>query len=407
MKRNEHPLLEGIPHWIVKGGVTSILVAAMIAAAIGALWLFNYTAPISIPFLLALVLAIIVFPLVRIGDRFKIPRKVSSVIVVFLVILLLWAAVQLTVTGLITEAPKISNQLANSVQTIGNLLDGVLGNVGVTHQQVNEAVTAVTQAIRTTFEPGSGGADTSGLMQTVVSGIGSLRTAVTGVMSGLFSVLICALLLYYLLSDYERIIDWIATHLGIEPELGVGVVEDTTSSMRDYFKGLAIKCAITAIATGLVLLFAGVPLVIPVVLVTFITGFIPYIGALVAIAFAVLITFGTKGLVTALVVFVIILVIQNLLEQIVFNKVVGDSLRIHPIAVLVVTLFGFTVGGLLGGTLAAPLAAMVMRIFTRLNAVREAEDKGMLTEEIRQIKSSGVPLDELRAREQILVDLVE
>jgi len=366
-----HPLLEGIPHWIVRGGVTSVLVAAMIAAAFGALWLFNYMAPITIPFLLALVLGAIVFPLVQIGDRLSIPRKISALIVVFLVFFVIWAAVQITITGLIGEAPNIGNQLVNSVQNIGDQVDDLLSNVGVTQEQINEAVTSATDAIRGAFEPSSTTSYTNGLLQTVSSGIGSLRNAMSGVFSVLVGIIITALILYYFLSDYEQIEEWIATHLGVDAELGVGIVDDATSSLRDYFKGITIKGLVTALASGLILFFFGVPLVFPVMIVTFITGYIPFVGAWLAVVFAVLVTFGTKGMVTALIVLALCIVIQNGLEQIVYNRVVGDQLNMHPIAVLVVTILGFTLGGLLGGTLAAPLAAMVLRIHSRLRTVRE------------------------------------
>jgi predicted PurR-regulated permease PerM len=407
MKRNEHPLLEGIPHWIVRGGITSVLVAAMVAAAFGVLWLFKYAAPISIPFLLAFVLGIIVFPLVKVGDRLGIPRRVSAFVAVLLVFLVIWAAAQITVTGLIGEAPNIGNQLVESVQVIGEQLDDVLTRFGVTQDQVNEAVASATQAISNTFEPAATGASTDGLMQSIASGLGSLRNVVSGMISGIIGILIAAMILYYLLSDYEMIEKWIAAHLGVERELGIGIVADTTSSMRDYFKGITIKSLVTAAGSGLVLLVFGIPLVIPVMIVTFITGYVPFVGAWISVLFAVLVTFGTKGLVTALIVMVACVIIQNALEQIVFNRVVGDQLNMHPIVVLVVTILGFTVGGLLGGTLAAPLAAMVMRISSRLKTVREAQDMGLLTEEIKLIKTSGTPADDLMAHEPLLSGLAE
>ena len=389
MKRREHPLLDGIPSWIVRGGITSILVAAMVAALFGLLWLFQYAAPISIPFLLAFVLGIIAFPLVRIGDRLKIPRKISAFITVLLVFAVVGTAVQITVSGLISEAPNIGNQLVLSVQSISTYVDDVFANLGVTQAQIDTTVTNMTETITNTFDPTAAGSNTEGLLQTISSGIGSIRTAMSGVASALIGILIAAMILYYLLSDFEQIEEFIATHLGVDPELGAGIVSDTTSALRDYFKGITIKGLVTALGSGLILLVFGVPLVIPVMIVTFITGYIPFVGAWIAVAFAVLVTFGTKGLVTALIVLILCVVVQNVLEQIVYNRVVGDQLNMHPIAVLVVTILGFTLAGLLGGTLAAPLAAMVLRIQTRLKAVRDKE--GLEHDELGKESPEALP----------------
>jgi len=378
MKRIERPLFEGVPHWIVKGGVSSIFIAAIIAAGFGALWLFNYTASLSIPLLLALVIGIIAFPLVKIGDRFKIPRKVSAFIVVLLVFIALWASVQITITGVVSEAPNIGNELVNSVNSIGGQLDDVLTRLGITQEQINEVTGNITRSIRSTFDPGSSNGGNDGILQTVATGLGSLRSAVTGVVSALFGVLIAAMILYYLLSDYEIIEQWAGTHLGVDPELGIGIVEDATSSMREYFKGITIKGLVTAAGTGVVLIIFGVPLVIPIVIVTFLTGYVPFVGAWLAVAFAVVVTFGAKGLATALIVLVVCIVIQNLLEQIVYNRVVGDQLNMHPIAVLITTMAGLTLAGLLGATLATPLAAMVVRIHTRLKAYREKGEEALI-----------------------------
>ena len=376
MKRNEHKLFEGIPHWIIKGGVSSVLIAAMIAAAFGALWLFNYIAPVSIPFLLAFVFGIITFPLVRFGDRYNIPRKVSALIVVLLVFVILWAAVQITIVGVISEAGNIGNELVRSVQTIGIQIGDSLDAAGISQQQIDEIVFNITGSIRNTVQPSANNSATSDMLQSVMSGIGSLRTAVSSVFNIFFGLFIGAMLLYYLLSDYETIEQWMGTHLGVDPLLGVGMVEDATSSMRDYFKGITIKGIATAIGTMVVLFVLGVPLAIPIAIVTFITGYIPFVGAWIAVSFAVLVAFGAKGLTIAAIVLVACLVINNLLEQIVYNRVVGDELNMHPIVVMGTTILGLTVAGLLGATFATPLAAMVLRIYDRLKLARELEEAG-------------------------------
>jgi predicted PurR-regulated permease PerM len=346
----------------------------MIAAGFGLLWLFNYISSVSIPFLLAFVIGIITFPLVKIGDRFRIPRKISSFIVVLLAFIVIWVSIQITIVGVISEAGNIGAQLIDSVNTISKQLSVSLDSIGISQATINEITTNITRSIRTTLEPSSTSSHASTIWQTISSGIGSLRSAVTGVFSALFGVLIWAMVLYYLLSDYEKIEYWTGMHMGVDPDLGVGLVEDATSSMRDYFKGLTIKGLVTAASTCLTLIVFGVPLAIPIAIVTFIIGYVPFVGTFIAVTFAALVTFGAKGLATTLIIVLILVIINNVLEQIVYNRVVGDQLNMHPIVVLGTTILGLSVAGLLGATFATPLAAMIVRIHTRLKAVRKGGD---------------------------------
>jgi predicted PurR-regulated permease PerM len=370
MKQTSSPLFEGIPRWIITGGISSILIAAIIAAGFGVLWLFNYAAPISVPLLLAIVIGVIAYPLVKIGDRLRFPRPLSSFIVILLVLVVLWGSVQITIMGVVGESRNIGNQLIRSVNSINRQFNQSLTGIGLSQEQITDATININKTIRSTFDPSAVGS-TPDLLSTVANGIGSITGAVTSVMSALFGFLIASVILFYVLSDYERIEQWWGTHLGVEPELGVGLVEDATSSLRDYFKGMTIKNIITALGSGLALLAFGVPLVLPVTIVTFIAGYIPFFGAWIAIAFAVLIAFGTKGVTVAIIVLVLCVVVQNIIEPFVNARVIGDQLDMHPIVVLGVTILGSTLGGLLGATLAAPLAGMVIRVNARLKATRE------------------------------------
>ena len=371
MKETTSSPLEGIPHWIVKGGISCVLLAAIVAAGFGILWLFDYAAPISVPLLLAFVIGIITFPLVKIGDRVRFPRALSSFVIILLVVATLWGAVQITIAGVVSEAPNISNQLIGSIRDIGYQFNESLTSLGFSQEQIDSAVAGATKTIQNTLEPASVSSNADGLLKTVISGIGSIKGAVTSVVSTIFGTLIAAMILFYLLSDYERIEIWVGTHLGVGPQLGVELVGDATSSLRDYFKGVTIKGAVTAAGTGISLAIFGVPLVIPIVIVTFITGYIPFFGAWIAISFAVLIAFGTKGLTVAIIVLILCLVVQNVIEPLVNAHVVGEKLNLHPIVVLGVTILGSTLAGLMGATLAVPTVSMALKINARLKTARQ------------------------------------
>ena len=111
-------------------------------------------------------------------------------------------------------------------------------------------------------------------------------------------------------------------------------------------------------------------------------SYIPFFGAIISGAFACLIALGSGGLTSAVIALLVVLVIQNVLQAVINAKFMGDSLNLHPIVVLAVTIVGSIFGGLLGTTLAAPALAMVLRARKRLVEAKEEAAKAAPDESI-------------------------
>jgi predicted PurR-regulated permease PerM len=126
--------------------------------------------------------------------------------------------------------------------------------------------------------------------------------------------------------------------------------------------------AIVTVAMGITAWLLGLPLVFTIMAITFIGGYIPYIGAFVAGAFTVLIALGDGGIVPAVIVLVVSLAANLLLENFVEPRVMGKTLDIHPLVVLIVTALGGLLGGIVGLIIAVPLAVIVGSGITRLRS---------------------------------------
>ena len=113
--------------------------------------------------------------------------------------------------------------------------------------------------------------------------------------------------------------------------------------------------AIVAAVIGLASLLLGLPLVFTIIVVNFIGGYIPYIGAFLGGGLAVIVALGDGGLGEAAVMLVVVLAANLLLENFIEPKVMGRTLDIHPLIVLVVTALGGVIGGIVGLILAGLL----------------------------------------------------
>ncbi|MEA2025933.1 MAG: AI-2E family transporter [Chloroflexota bacterium] len=110
-----------------------------------------------------------------------------------------------------------------------------------------------------------------------------------------------------------------------------------------------------------------------IALITFVTSYVPYLGALVSSVFALLIAFGSGGIVPAAVMLIVILVAQNVVQPIIQRQLERNALDLHPIVGFGSTIIGSVLFGILGATLSAPAVAMVMRVRERVHAFQDGE----------------------------------
>jgi predicted PurR-regulated permease PerM len=124
----------------------------------------------------------------------------------------------------------------------------------------------------------------------------------------------------------------------------------------------------------------GMPLVGAISVVTFITSYIPFFGAILSGVFTVLIALGAGGVPLAIKALVVVLVAQNILQSVIQAWAIGSALDLHPLVVLIATTLGAIFGGLIGGMLGAPIAAMAVRTVARLKEANlDAESEAPAT----------------------------
>ena len=87
--------------------------------------------------------------------------------------------------------------------------------------------------------------------------------------------------------------------------------------------------------------------------------FIPYFGAIVAVAISVLITLITGGISQTLIMAIVVIILQQIDSNIINPKIIGNSLEISPLLVIFAVTVGGAYWGVLGMFLAVPVAAVL------------------------------------------------
>jgi predicted PurR-regulated permease PerM len=284
-------------------------------------------------------------------EKRKIPRAAGAAIVMLLLIALAVGTVWITVSGILTQTDEIIKGVNAGVDA----LVAWLATLDVPEETVTRLVEGA-----------------SSFLPRLASGVASgLSSSLSGIAAFGFGLFLGVFMLFYVLSDWHTLAGWVGKHLGYPEELGVGIVHDGTNSVRGYYKGVTISSIWVAVLIGITMWLLGLPLAIPIALVTFFTAYIPYLGAIFSGAFAFIVALGSGGIEQAVIVLVVVLLTQNIVQTIVSNKYAALELDMHPLVALIATILGGTFAGLVGAILGAPFAAVMMRASQRVKTYKE------------------------------------
>jgi predicted PurR-regulated permease PerM len=103
-----------------------------------------------------------------------------------------------------------------------------------------------------------------------------------------------------------------------------------------------------------------------------VTAYVPFIGAFVSGAFAVILALASEGTGVALAMLVVVLLANGTLQQIVQPIAFGATLDLNPLAVLIVTIAAGSLFGMVGLILGAPITSAAVHISRDLRAARAA-----------------------------------
>jgi len=225
--------------------------------------------------------------------------------------------------------------------------------------------TAGTRADVTRAVSGSGGT----LLEGLASGIRNLTSLVFFLTFTVFST-------FFLLKDGPAVRRFVDRHLGVPPDVATIITGNVARSLRRYFLGVSYVAAFNAIVVGIGAYLLDVPLAGTIAVVVFVTAYVPFIGAFVSGAFAVMLALASQGTSTALVMLVIVILANGLLQNIVQPIAFGATLDLNPLVVLIVTIGFGAIFGMIGMVLAAPLTSAALHISRELAGIKAVEATG-------------------------------
>ena len=175
--------------------------------------------------------------------------------------------------------------------------------------------------------------------------------------------LLFLVILFFFLKDGDKIWAFFLQPLKAKQQArGQRVGRTAVSTLGGYIRGTSIIALVDAVGIGIALWILGVPLALPLAVIVFVAAFIPIVGATVAGALAALVALVAVSPFVALVVVIVVIAVNQLEGNLLQPVVMAQSLKLHPLVILLALSAGTILGGIVGAVLSVPIAATAWAI---------------------------------------------
>ena len=333
-----------------------------------ALWVLVLTVAI------AMLLGRALDPVAGVLRRRGLPRALVAAVTLLGFLLGLAGIVSLLVPAIVDEFSDLGPTLEDAVDDVEDwrVEDSPFD---ISRQDIDDFREEASDRITTSLESQSG---------TVVSGTVVAFEVVTGVVLALIAT-------FFLLKDGDQFCRWV---LGFVPEerrpLARRLGGRAWQTLGGYLRGSATLGVIEGIIIGTTVWLVGGSLAVPVAVITFFAAFLPFAGAVLAGAVAVLVTLVTSGFSAALIVLIVAVVVQQFDNDLLAPIVFGRSLSLHPLIVLGAIVAGSTLFGVFGAVLAVPVCAVIINVMAETRAAAAEDEEGADADDLTPVLEPGV-----------------
>jgi predicted PurR-regulated permease PerM len=337
-----------------------VLWFTMSALVVALLWMAR---PVLVPFVLGLVLAYLLLPLVHWLERhmparlraWRVARPLSIILTYLLFVLIIAGVVAFVVPVMARQVGTFVERIPQYRDQLGDLIQEIL--------QWYE--NSIPESWKATVEENLSEIARVALGEVQDNLLGMIRT-VFGSLNFLVGLVIIPFWLFYILQDESRVKSGIMEAL--HPELRADVQSLATlvdGVLSAYVRGQLLLCLFVGALATIALLIIGVPFAPVLGLIAGIFEVLPNIGPYLGAIPAILVALATNP-VSAIWVAVAFLAIQMIENLVLVPRISGQSVKLHPALVMMVLVIGGQLAGFWGMLIAVPVTAVIRDVFLYL-----------------------------------------
>lgn len=343
-----------VPRWLSAGAAIAWRLLAIIAAAALLVYALAYLRIVVVPLIVALLISTALRPPTRWLTRHRFSDAAAAGTVMLGMVAVLATALTLAGAAVGRQFSDLADSIQEGIREAGDVLAQPPFNLseGDIEQRIDDAMAQISD---------SSGSLTGGL----VHGAVLVGEVITG-------LIITLLLLFFFLKDGPLLWRWVVETFGGRARAQIdAVARRAYTALSGYVRGLALVGVADATMIGAGLAILGIPLVLPLMLLTFLGAFVPLVGAFSAGLAAVLIALVAGGVVKALIVLALVVAVQQVEGHLLYPLIMGQAVNVHPIAVILALASGGILAGIIGIFIAVPILTVAATVLSYVREQRE------------------------------------
>ena len=346
-----------VPSWVRRVGTNSWMFIGMMLTLAVITIMIAATRDITIPLAIGVFLAIVFAPFVDWLENHGIKRGAGAGIVLVGLVAVIVGCGYITAEALYSQRDALTENLQGAVEEVKTWA----ADLPISTAAVDEVDSSAYDAAPVARDG-------------VATAVATVFDSAAGMIAGL---ILGAMVLYYILKDGTTLTrKWVDRKTDpARRDAAERVIKNSVKDVQAYFGGKTALALVNGVSIAIGMYFLGVPGALAIGVVNVVGAYIPYIGAFVGGAFAVLMALGDGGAGLALAAFAVVMVAQLVLENLLEPKLLGSSLSLHPLTILLATTLGGMVAGMVGLILAAPVMAIGLDLSRELKAVGFFDDQ--------------------------------
>lgn len=367
---------KGISKWLYYFTLGMALIFAYkFVSDFGALWSFaQRIVSVIMPFIMGVIVAYLFYRPVTFLERLlnknkkleKVARPISIFAIYIIAILLVILLINCVMPPVKESIQELINNFPNYIEDAKNYVSNADENSILKKVNIEEAISKVQS-----FDIGA--------YLSTDRILGYINTVI-GVFGAVFNIFVTIVISIYILLQRKDIKEFLK-------KLGKSMFDESTYTrlskyfttsnkiLLDFIYCQIIDAIIIGILVSIALTIIGVKYSILLGFFIGLFNIIPYFGAIIAIAVAVLITVFTGGVQQALIMAVTVIILQQIDANIINPKILGDGLKISPILVIFAVTIGGEFFGVIGMFLSVPVIAILKLLIVDFIEIREKKKK--------------------------------
>lgn len=327
------------------------------------------------PLLIAILIAYLLFPLTRSIENFlrtntiyKVKKQenrrmiaiLSSYLLIITIVLAIIWGIYFMIGGQLSKSTTLTNIIndissyLNSNSFTTSSIESTLRNLNISF--IDKLEPYIIQIVDT-------------VQKYIINNLGLMTSNIMSIGSSIATFFIAIIISIYILKDSEYFI-------GLWKKLYYLVFRDTTAGKKcsevfsiindvfsKFIRGQLLEGFCVGALSAIALSIAGIDYAVVIGIICGICNMIPYVGPIVGTILAAVMGLLSGSPIKVLYAIIAMLVVQQIDNNFLAPKIVGQSVGLHAVFTMLAILIGGNIGGLIGMLIAVPIAASIRVIF--------------------------------------------